>query len=358
MNSIEVFKLYYYEQKQKIEKLLKEYNEKLIIESNPFIKKNLNYLKELNSDGKLVRGTLVNLGYSLEKENSDYSNSLAIAYEVFQTAILIHDDIIDNDKIRRGKKTIHYHNYQDYSSLINDEQDLDNFSKSIALCMGDYGLYCANQIIASSYIDDPNLGKVLKYFNDIAFKTVKGELLDIVLPIQSKKGKISDELLEKSIIEIYRYKTAYYTIIGPLITGLILANASKEKQQDLEKIGEEVGIAFQIQDDILGIYSNETGKVTGSDIKEYKQTILYSYIKHTEYKNEFEQYYGSKELTEENIIKIQELLEISGAKQYAINKMNKRYDKSLALLENITWIDYSKKEILKGFIEYLRKRNK
>lgn len=356
MSSIEIFKGYYKEQKQKIEKLLKEYNERLIISKNPFIKRNLEYLKELNSDGKLVRGTLVNLGYSLEKENDDYSNNLALAYEIFQTSILVHDDIIDNDEKRRNKETIHYHNYQDYSLLIKDKNELSKFSKSIALCMGDYGLYSANKEITSAYIEDPNLGKVLDYFNDIVLKTIKGEILDIILPVQSKNN-INYSLLEDSIIEIYRYKTAYYTIIGPLVVGLILAGAAEEKQQAIEKFGEEVGIAFQIQDDILGIYSDETGKVIGSDIKEYKQTILYSYIQNTKYQQEFLKYYG-QELTKENILKIRELLEISGATQYAIDEMNKRYDKSLEILDSINWIEFNKKEILKGFIEYLRKRNK
>ena len=356
MNSIELFKEYYNEQKIKIEKLLKDYNEKLIIEDNPLIKKNLEYFKDLNSDGKLVRGTLVNLGYSLEKDHDDYSNNLALTYEIFQTAILIHDDIIDNDEKRRGKDTIHYRNYQDYLSLINDKDELTGYSKSIALCMGDYGLYIANKVITESYTNDPNLGKVLNYFNDIVLKTIKGELLDVILPIQSKNN-IKNDLLEENIIEIYRLKTAYYTIIGPLVTGLILAGASTEKQEIIEKFGEEVGIAFQIQDDILGIYSDETGKVIGSDIKEYKQTILYSYIQNTQYKEEFKKYYG-QELTQENINKVRELLEISGATQYAINEMNKRYDKSIEILDSIGWIEFNKKEILKGFIEYLRKRNK
>ncbi len=357
MNNIEKFIDYYKKEKKKLDQKLSFYNEKLIIEENPYIQKNLTYFKELNSDGKLVRGTLVNLGYSLEKENQEVSDDLALAYEIFQTAILVHDDIIDKDEIRRNKKTIHFQNYEEYKSHLSEKEAMD-VSNAIALCMGDYGLYSANKTISDSYQDNPNLGKVLSYFNDIVLKTIKGELLDVILPTKSKEGEMNPELLEKSIIDIYRYKTAYYTIIGPIVCGMLLAGSSPEKIKDIEKFGEEVGIAFQIQDDILGIYSTETGKVKGSDIKEFKQTILYSNILKTTYKEEFLKYYGTESLTEEVIQKIQDILMQSNVDQLALDEMNKRYDNSLKILEDISWIDYEKKELLKGFIEYLRMRNK
>ncbi len=357
MNRIEEFTSFYKQTKEKLDKKLGDYNEKFIIETNPWIKKNLTYLKELNSDGKLVRGTLVNLGYSLEKSNIEYSDELALAYEIFQTAILVHDDIIDKDQIRRNKKTIQFHNYEEYQQFLSKEIAMD-IGNSVALCMGDYGLFAANKMISDSYQDNPNLGKVLSYFNDIVLKTIKGELLDVILPMESKEKKLSQELLDQSIIDIYRYKTAYYTIIGPIICGMLLAGTSPEKIKEMEKFGEEVGIAFQIQDDILGIFSNETGKVLGSDIRECKQTILYSNILKTPYKDEFLKYYGTETLTEEIIQKVQELLEQSNANQLALDEMNKRYDNGLEILENIPWMDFEKKELLKGFVEFLRTRNK
>lgn len=357
MNSIDNFIKYYKEQKKILEQLMNDYNEKLIIEDNPFIKKNLSFFKDLNSDGKLVRGTLVKLGYSLEKEDSEYSNNLALAYEIFQTSILIHDDIIDRDEKRRGKETIHYRNNKEYQNILS-QSERESFGNAIALCMGDYGLYSANKVISNSYKNDKNLGNVLDYFNEIVLKTIKGEMLDVILPVDNINHSINQQLLEKSIIEIYKFKTAYYTIVGPLVCGLLLAGTKEEKIKEIEKFGEEVGIAFQIQDDILGIYSAKTGKVIGSDIKENKQTILYSYIQTTPYKDEFLKYYGKKELSEYLVDKVKELLEISGATQYAIDEMNKHYNKSLKILDNIAFINIDKKNLLKGFVEYLRMRKK
>ena len=352
--SIEVFKKYYKEEKDNLEKRIISFNNDLVKEDNNLLKENLEYFKELNSNGKLVRGTLVNLGYYLLNDNKEYSYDLALAYEIFQTAILVHDDIIDNDNKRRGKDTIHHINYNKYKEYSSEAKHLGN---SIGICMGDYGLYKANHVISMSYEKDPNLGKVLNYFNNTVLNTIKGELLDVVLPFESKYMNIDNKLLEESIMNIYRLKTAHYTIIGPLSTGLILGGVDESKLDDISKFGEKVGIAFQIQDDILGIYSNEMGKVIGSDIKEFKQTILYSHIMTTEYKDELLKYYG-KEVNDEIIDEVREIFKKSKSYDYSVDLMNKLYDESLEILDNITWIPNDKKEILRGFVEYLKIRNK
>ena len=352
---IEKFKNYYQEEKQKINQKINNYNDKLVLEDNPLIKENLEYFSNLNTNGKLVRGVLTNLGYYLLKDNRDYSNDLALAYEVFQTAILVHDDIIDQDDKRRGVNTIHYENFNKYKTY--NEVDAKHLGNSIAICIGNYGLYETIKIISTSYKDDPNLSKVLNNFIDTALNTIKGEIIDVVLPVEAKNEKVNNDLLEESIMNIYRLKTAYYTIIGPLSVGLLLAGADNKKIEDITNFGEKVGIAFQIQDDILGIYSDEMGKVIGSDIKEFKQTILYSHISKTKYIDELNKYYG-KEISEESISKVRSLFKESGSYSYAIDTMNKFYDEGINNLNNIDWIDEDKKNILIGFVEYLRNRNK
>jgi geranylgeranyl pyrophosphate synthase len=357
MNNIEVFKNYYNKTKLNLEKVQKEFNEEIIKSDNRILKENLELFSALNSEGKLIRGTLVNLGYYLLNNNDDYSNKLALAYEIFQTAILVHDDIIDNDSKRRGKDTIHFANYNKYKKYNLNRNELTSMSNSIAICMGDYGLYLANKVLIDNYKNDKNFGNVFSYFNDTVINTIKGEILDVVLPYESKHN-INNENIEENIMNIYRLKTAYYTIIGPLSTGLLLAGASQDKLKDIELFGEKIGIAFQIQDDILGIYSEETGKVVGSDIREFKQTILYSYISKTEYNTELLKYYGCDTLSQENIEKVRELFDISGARNYANHMMNKMYDEGLDILNNIEWISEENKAIIIGFVEYLRNRNK
>ncbi len=358
MNYMDEFKKYYKEEKNKIDEELKEFNHIFSNEKKNILKENMKYLQNLNQDGKNIRGTLVKLGYYLLKEDRDYATKLSLAYEMFQTAILVHDDIIDNDNKRRGKDTIHYANELKYEKISTNKKEVKHLSDSIAICMGDYGLYLANKIIIEAYQKDPNFGKVLMNFNDTVLTTIRGEILDVILPFEGKYNLVKEKEIDDIIMDIYRLKTSHYTIIGPLSVGLLLAGADDKKIKDIENFGEKVGIAFQIQDDILGIYSDEMGKVKGSDIKEFKQTILYSHIIQTEYKEEFLKYYGKEEIEEKRIEYIQNLLKESGSYDYAMNKMNEMYNESLEILEKISWIPEEKKMLLKGFVEYLRERNK
>ena len=351
-NCLEKFHEFYKTTAKEINHYLKEYNESLIKDKKGFLRENLEYFKILNSDGKLIRGFLIALGYKMLKDDIYYSYNLSLAYEIFQTSILIHDDIIDNDNLRRGKDTIHYANFKKYKSL--NEADAKKTSESIGICIGDYGFFKVNEILINNYKDSPNFIKLFNYYNDIVLKTVEGELIDVVLSFEGKYKEIKN--LEENIILIYKLKTAFYTIIGPLSMGLILGGIDDHKLEDIKKFGEKIGIAFQIQDDILGIYSN-MGKVIGSDIKEFKQTILYSYtMKNEKYKKELLKYYGKENITEVEINETKRILKECGAYDYAYNMMNKYYEESIEIVKGISWIKDEDKEIIYGFVEYLRGR--
>ena len=350
--NIQIFNDFYKKIAKEINAYLKDFNESLVKDKTGFLKENLEYLKNLNSDGKLIRGFLIALGYKILKEDFEFSYNLSLAYELFQTSILIHDDIIDNDNLRRGKDTIHFSNYKKYKSL--NEADAKKTSESIAICIGDYGFFKVNEIIINNYINNPNFSKLYRFYNDIVLKTIEGELIDVVLSFEGKYKEIKD--LEEKIMLVYKLKTAFYTIIGPLSLGLILAGIEDDKLEEIRKFGEKVGIGFQIQDDILGIYS-DMGKVIGSDIKEFKQTILYSYVvQNGKYKEELFKYYGKENIGEVEINETRRIFKECGAYEYAVNLMNKHYDESLEILKNINWIKDEDKSILCGFIEYLKGR--
>ena len=351
-NNIEKFNALYKQVKEEINNSLKEYNESLVKDKTGYLKENLEFLKNLNSDGKLIRGFLIALGYKILKEDIKYSYNLSLAYELFQTSILIHDDIIDNDNLRRGKDTIHYANFKKYKSL--NEADAKKASESIGICIGDYGFFKVNELIIKYYQNDPNFSKLFNYYNDIVLKTIEGELTDVVLAFEGKYKEIKD--LDDNIMLIYKLKTSFYTIIGPFSLGLILGGIEEEKLEDIKKFGEKVGIAFQIQDDILGIYS-DMGKVIGSDIKEFKQTILYSYtMKNEKYKNELLKYYGKENITELEINETRRIFKECGAYDFATNLMNQYYDESIEIIKTVNWIKEEDKSILYGFVQYLKGR--
>jgi len=338
------FKVFYKDNKELLENIISKYNDELLKEENEIIKDNLKQFVKLNSGGKRIRGILIMLGYYLNNNDITYSMPLASAYEFFQTSILIHDDIIDNDNVRRGEKTIPFYNKEKYKI-----DDMNTYN-SIGLCIGDLGLYFGNKIISDNY-EGKDLNNVLSLYNKTVIDTIRGEILDVMIPFKEKNNlKIKD--LEKEIMNVYSLKTSYYTIVGPLSLGMKLGNFTDEEIKQLEKFSHNLGVAFQINDDLIGIYKDDTGKVIGSDIEEFKQTILYSYTKNTKYYDELMKYYG-KILSADSLKRVREIFEESGAKDYAINLKNKLYSESREILNNIDFIEKDKKDILYGLVDYL-----
>ena len=353
-NLLEFF-IYYKSKLKEFEVELKKINKTFIEKDNPIVIDAINKFINMNGDGKFLRGCLIDLGYKLNK-NDDYAKTLSIAYETFETSILIHDDIIDNAHLRRNKETIH-ETYKNEFKKYNVEND--NTNNSLALCIGDLGFFYTTELITKKYKNDKNLAKLLSYYNNIVIKTIKGEIIDVALPFIEKNYK-KHKIHEEDIMEIYKLKTSWYTIVGPFVLGMILGNSKVKDMEIFEKVLEPLGIAFQIKDDILGIYSSKEilGKSVYSDIEEFKQTILYSYIKikRNDLLDELLKYYG-RSINEEESKKVQQLFEESGALEYATNKMNGMFNEAYSNIKSMDIKEYIK-NILLGLILFLRLREK
>ena len=353
-NLLEFF-IYYKSKLKEFEVELKKINKTFIEKDNPIVIDAISKFIKMNGDGKFLRGCLIDLGYKLNK-NDDYAKTLSLAYETFETSILIHDDIIDNAHLRRNKETIH-ETYKNEFKKYNVEND--NTNNSLALCIGDLGFFYTTELITKKYKNDKNLAKLLSYYNNIVIKTIKGEIIDVALPFIEKNDK-KHTLHEEDIMEIYKLKTSWYTIVGPFVLGMILGNSKVKDMEIFEKVLEPLGIAFQIKDDILGIYSSKEilGKSVYSDIEEFKQTILYSYIKikRNDLLDELLKYYG-RSINEEESKKVQQLFEESGALEYATNKMNGMFNEAYSNIKSMDIKEYIK-NILLGLILFLRLREK
>lgn len=357
----ELIEFYNFYKKEKIllEKEIEKYNKSLLTNNeNKIIQEALQKFTTINTGGKYLRAILIGLGYKIASSNEDTEYvPLAIAYEIFQTSILIHDDIIDNADKRRGKDTIHISYQKEFS---NKNGKIGNvIAKSLGLCIGDLGFYLANQIIVQNYSKNANLCKLMEYYNKIVIKTIKGEIIDVKLPydLQYENSKKCDEA---SIIEIGELKTAWYTTIGPFCLGCILSGNNKIDLPKFENIFKNIGIAFQIKDDIIGIYGDSSyiGKSTNSDISEFKQTILYSYVYNNskKYLEELNKYYGKQNLTESDINIVKQIFIDSGSLEYAEKTMNSLFDISIEQIRQLELGKY--KNIVLGFINYLRIRQK
>lgn len=359
---------YYEVEKKRLIEKNRLYNKELRKDSNRAVRLFKQDLADLNEGGKMLRGMLVNLGYRLAGgTDPEFSDHLALAFELFQTSVLVHDDIIDRAGLRRGKITIHrrYRHRMDVrgAEVMSRTDDKAHIADSAALCTGDLGLYLANRKIVSDYADHPGLSRLIAAFDDIVIDTIRGELLDVILPYELQDSSYSEEerekLLEKSIRDIYHLKTARYSVIGPLHLGMMLAGAPEEHLRAMDRAGDDLGIAYQIMDDILGIYADtrHLGKDVGSDISEFKQTILYMYVRiyAKEYAGELLEVYG-REVNEERLEKVREIFRKTGALDYARATMNSCFDRAERKFSRMKFLSREDLCILKGFIEWCKGR--
>lgn len=332
--------------KEKIENKINEILDREIekYEDNSFIKESLMELKRLSSGGKRVRGYLIKLGQMLFGKDDDSYVDIAAAVEIFQTSILIHDDIIDEADKRRGMDTINA-KYKGHIGVAK------------GICIGDLGFFISYRIINNSNISKELKDEIVKIYSKTLHNTVNGEIVDVELPLKSLE--YHKNMDDKIIYDIYINKTAWYTIIGPILIGAASAGASAEDKEKLIEMGTNLGIAFQIKDDLLGLYSSVSsmGK-TLNDIKEGKQTIIYKYAIDHASKEELDvisKYYGNPNVTEEESNIIIELFDKLGAGKNAENLVKKYTDDGISIIDAM---DVQNKDLFMKFANYLLNRDK
>lgn len=237
---------------------------------NPMAVKVLEQLAEFTCRGKMIRGSLVSVGAGLvDGSVCDASLPLGAAMELLQSALLIHDDIMDRDTVRRGKKTLHTLFSED--AARDGILDAAHLGESLGICLGDISFFLAFDLVGEA----GRLSGKDRDVNHLCSKEMSvvgsAQMLDVSWGSCWGDPGISD------VLNLYRYKTGRYTFSLPLSAGALVAGANEEMRRCLERFGELVGIIFQIRDDELGLFASEDvlGKPVGSDIAEGKRTIFY-----------------------------------------------------------------------------------
>lgn len=314
---------------QRIDKYLDSFFRQKIAEAKKIDSLAVDVVKTLKTyvkGGKKVRGALAILGYKIAGGQSDKDIiPVSAAVEIMHSALLIHDDFIDSDELRRGKPTVH-----EIYALGHSK----HYGSSIALVIGDLGIFFANQIILNSEFPAQKINKALSQFQNLLIKTGHGEILDIAFDFK-------DAIFWKDIEKVRIYKTALYTFVMPAQTGAILAGANSRILRAMQKYGLPVGLAFQLRDDYLGIFGDSkiTGKSTQSDIAEGKKTFLF--VKALELAKEKEKaflskWYGSKNLDSKKITEIKKIIKDSGAVDFSEEMSRKFVEKGKSRAQAIT----------------------
>jgi geranylgeranyl diphosphate synthase type I len=242
-------------------------------EEDALITEALRHVRNLTlAGGKRLRPACMFYGY-LAGGGTDEEAILetAVSIELLHTFLLVHDDIIDRDDFRHGEPTLH-RRYAEFGRKYFPERDVEHFGNSIALIVGDLLSAMSNDIIFRAPFPQARIFEALSRLQSVVSYTVIGQAQDIYMEYKR-------EATEAEILKMYTNKTARYTMERPIQMGLVLAGDSGPLVDRLSGYALPLGIAFQIQDDILGIFGSEAklGKPVGSDIQEGKLTLLVAY---------------------------------------------------------------------------------
>lgn len=193
------------------------------------------------------------------------------ALELVQACALVHDDIIDSSDTRRGYPTVHVtfaqRHRRDGWAGVSEEH-----GAAVAILLGDVALAWSDDMVREAGLPSAAAARVAPVWSAMRTEVLGGQLLDIT---GESRG---DESVEAAM-RINRYKTAAYTIERPLHIGAAMAGAPESLVRAYRRYGTDVGIAFQLRDDLLGVFGDPatTGKPSGDDLREGKRTVLFAF---------------------------------------------------------------------------------
>ena len=290
----------------------------------------------LDLGGKRIRPILMLLSYNLYKDNPQEILSSACALETYHNYTLLHDDLMDEAPLRRGQQTVHM-----------------KWNANQAILSGDSMLVLAYERLAKC--DTKHLEAVLSLFTETALQIGEGQQYDM-------EFEMRNDVAVEEYIEMIRLKTSVLLACATKM-GAILADATQEDAENLYKFGEQIGLAFQLQDDYLDVYGDAKvfGKKIGGDIVSNKMTYMLITAfnqANTGQRAELENWVNKKDFnTEEKIVAITRLYNEIGIDKLAKEKMNFYYEQGKNFLDAVKLPD-ERKEALAEYAAKMMKRQK
>ncbi|MEE2699898.1 MAG: polyprenyl synthetase family protein [Bacteroidota bacterium] len=281
--------------------------------------------------GKRLRPILLLMGHQLFADNIEKAISPAIGIEIFHNFTLLHDDIMDQAPIRRGRQTVH-----------------EKWDNNVAILSGDTMLVQTYDYLAD--VDESIIKELLTIFNKTAIQVCEGQQMDMDFETQKKVSL-------QEYLKMIEYKTAVL-LAASLQIGGITANAVKKDQKNLYQFGINLGIAFQLKDDLLDAFGDMTefGKKIGGDIRSNKKTFLYLkaiQLADDKQKEDLENHFITEDQSEQKVIDVKSIFTDLDIQNHTIDMMKAYYTKAMRHLDAI---DSNKKEPLLDFSNKLMNR--
>jgi geranylgeranyl diphosphate synthase type II len=287
----------------------------------------------LSLGGKRIRPVLTLLSSEMFGSTAEAALPQALAIEVFHNFTLIHDDIMDESPTRRKMPTVH-----------------EKWNSNIAILSGDVLLIKAYQLLAQ--INPEKLPEVLSVFNTTSIEVCEGQQMD--MNFEDRMDVTINEY-----IEMIRLKTSVL-LGGALEIGAIVAGASKEDRKRIYDFGQYLGIAFQIQDDILDLYADpdKFGKMVGGDVVANKKTLLYlmAVTDATPEQHEILKQLQNEENIEEKVERTRQLFDHLKTRENCREEMLSYQNKAMEALKGINVSDEKKAGMI-ALADFLLNRN-
>ena len=290
----------------------------------------------LSLGGKRIRPVLMLMGYNLWRQHPEDILMPAIGLETYHNYTLLHDDLMDNADVRRGHQTVHR-----------------RWDANKAILSGDSMLVLAYQRMQQVPAD--KLPAVLDLFTETALEIGEGQEYDMTFETRN-------DVTEDEYIEMIRLKTSVLLACA-LKIGALLADAPQEDADRLYRFGEQLGLAFQLQDDLLDVYGDPKvfGKAIGGDITSNKKTyMLINAVNraNAEQRKELEQWIAAKDFNrEEKVAAVTRLYDEIGIRQLCEEKINYYFSQARKTLSQVQ-VPEDRKAPLFTYMDDLLHRNK
>lgn len=311
----------------------------------------------VKNGGKRLRPALMLMVYELSgRKDTQKIMPVALSLELLHSYFLVHDDIIDEDRLRHGTATLNDIYRTEAKKFGKGAMDSAHFGESIALLLGDRLAAEAFQMVLESKLEAKVKNQITTELLKMSQTTICGQMLDVMVsfPVNGSFNK-----LKKAVEEIIRNKTAHYSFVAPIRIGGILGNIKKNELKIMEEIGYKLGEIFQWQDDYLGMYADEKvlGKPAGSDLREKKPTLLLlkAYEKlNIQDKVRMRNLMG-RNLSGAELEKAKCLITKSGADKWMVDKINNSSKNLIELIQS-SEVTSKSKDIFEGLINLLVER--
>lgn len=283
--------------------------------------------------GKRFRPTMTLMAYrAFGGQNPEALLPVAAAQELLHFALLIHDDVIDRDYVRYGGPNVAGAYRQIYAEYASSADDTTHYAHSAAILGGDLMIAGAYQLIATSKLPAHDRFRAQQLLSEGIFRVGGGELLDTELSFMPYQ--------QGDALKVATHKTSSYSFILPLVTGASLAGADTAQLGTLHDFADNLGIAYQLTDDLLGVFGDtaQTGKSTVGDLVEGKRTYMVEQAFAAFSSKERETFmsaFGNASATTKEIEISRNLLESSGARAVTERKVSAYAEKARQALDEL-----------------------